>query len=132
MVSQGTAPGPEDPRGDAGSRGAVRVADQVVERIARAAVLQVDGVAPAGSSSGAIGSALGRTYPRVECDIAGDRVRVAVEIEAVWPASAAKVAQRVQSAVADQVHRLAGLEVDSVRVVVAQVVPAPEEYRRVR
>ena len=109
----------------------MHVADRVVERIARTAVLQVDGVAPEGSSTGAIGSALGRTYPRVDCTVAGDRARVAVEIETLWPASAARVAQQVQAAVADHLERFTGLRVDGVRVEVARVVRAAESPRRV-
>jgi uncharacterized alkaline shock family protein YloU len=114
------------------ARGAVRVADRVVERIVREAVLRVDGVAPPGSSTGTVGTALGRTYPRIDCVIAGDRARVAVEIETVWPASAAHVAGQVQAAIADQVRRLAGLRVDTVQVVVARVVPEAAEQGRVQ
>ncbi|KAE8765470.1 Asp23/Gls24 family envelope stress response protein [Georgenia thermotolerans] len=113
-------------------RGEVRVADRVVERIVRTAVLQVDGVAPEGSTTGAIGSALGRTYPRVDCTVAGDHVRVSVEIETLWPASAARVAGEVQDAVADQLERFAGLRADVVHVLVARVAPAAQELRRVQ
>jgi uncharacterized alkaline shock family protein YloU len=113
-------------------RGTVAVADRAVERIARAAVLTVDGVAPAGSTAGALGTALGRTYPRVDCEIAGDHVRALVEIAIRWPASARQVAEKVQDAVTIKLHHLAGMHVDSVRVVVAQVVRVPDEPRRVR
>ena len=114
------------------NRGAVRVADRVVERIARTAVLQVDGVAPEGTTTGAIGTALGRTYPRVDCTVAGDHVRVSVEIETLWPASAAQVARDVQAAVADQLERFAGLHADTVNVLVARVAHATQEPRRVQ
>ncbi|GAA1639173.1 hypothetical protein GCM10009790_21110 [Georgenia ruanii] len=110
----------------------MRVTDRVVERIARTAVLQVDGVAPEGSTTGAIGGALGRTYPRVDCTVAGDHVRVSVEIEMLWPASAARVAREVQEAVADQLGRYAGLRADTVHVLVARVAAAAQEPRRVQ
>lgn len=113
-------------------RGTVHVADQAVERIARAAVLQVDGVAPAGETAGSIGTALGRAYPHVACRVAGDRVRAVVEIATTWPAPASRVARDVQAAVTDQLERLAGIRVDAVEVVVAQVVQATKDERRVQ
>ncbi|TRW44107.1 Asp23/Gls24 family envelope stress response protein [Georgenia yuyongxinii] len=119
--------------GDTRARGTVEVADRAIERIARAAVLAVDGVAPAASTAGGLGTALGRTYPRLDCEIAGDHVRASVEIAIRWPASARQVGEKVQAAVTTQLHHLAGLHVDSVRVVVAQVVRhVADEPRRVR
>lgn len=117
---------------DLAQRGSVHVADQAVERIVRAAVLQVDGVTPAGETAGTVGTALGRTYPRVACRTAGDRVRAAAEIAITWPASATQVAREVQAAVTDHLERLAGLRVDAVEVVIAQVVLAAQPGRRVR
>jgi uncharacterized alkaline shock family protein YloU len=117
---------------DSHARGTVEVADRAIERIARAAVLTVDGVAPTGSTAGALGTALGRTYPRVDCEIAGDHVRATVEIAIRWPVSARQVGEKVQAAVTTELHRLAGMHVDSVRVIVAQLVRVSDELRRVR
>ncbi|WP_432574305.1 Asp23/Gls24 family envelope stress response protein [Kineococcus sp. SYSU DK005] len=117
-----------------GGRGHLVVQDRAVQRIAEAAAVEVEGVAPAGATTGAIGNALGRDYPRVDCEVAGHRVRVRLEIVTVWPHSAAEVAAAVGDHVRERLRVLAGMSVDSTRVTVARVAPpttaAPR--RRVR
>ena len=109
---------------EAGSRGTLVIKDRVVERIAEAAAAQVPGVAPAAASTSTVGAALGRAYPRVDCDVAGGRVRAHVEIVGLWPTSAARLGADVRDAVTDQLRRLAGLRVDAVDVSIAKVVRA--------
>jgi uncharacterized alkaline shock family protein YloU len=131
-VLDGTASAQPDRMSDdeAGTRGHLVIKDKVVERIAEAAALQVPGVAPASASTGKIGAALGRAYPRVDCDVAGGRVRARVEIVGLWPNPAARLGVDVRDAVTEQLQRLAGLRVDAVDVSIANVVRATATPRR--
>jgi len=115
---------------EAGTRGRLVIKDKVVERIAEAAALQVPGVAPAAASTGTVGAALGRAYPRVDCDVAGGRVRAHVEIVGLWPNPAARLGADVRDAVTEQLQRLAGLRVDAVDVSIAKVVRWTATTRR--
>lgn len=122
---------------DPSDRGVLRVADRVVDKVARAAVLGVVGVAPAAATAGTVGRALGRAYPQVTCARAGDRARVVLEIALVWPSPAARVAHEVCEAVTDQLLALAGVHVDEVRTTVARIVDpsdvaGPPKEQRVR
>lgn len=119
---------------DAGGRGALEVADRAVQRIAQAAAREVPGVATGEDASsgalGALGSALGRDHPRVDCQVAGRRVRVAVEITTVWPHPAAQVAAGVRDHVTERLRTLADLEVDGMEVTVAKVVRSSSPTKR--
>lgn len=121
-LAEGWATPPTVEATDAPERGVLRVADRVVEKVARAAVLGVPGVAPDAATAGTVGRALGRAYPHVTCSRAGDRARVVLEIALVWPAPAADVARRVCDAVTDQLRGLAGVHVDEIRATVARIV----------
>ena len=114
----------------AGDRGSLVVNDRAVQRIAEVAALQVRGVAPAAESTSTVGAAMGRAYPRVDCDVAGGRVRAHVEIVGLWPNSAARLGADVRDAVTEQLRRLAGLRVDAVDVSIAKVVRATAAPRR--
>ncbi|WP_208972294.1 Asp23/Gls24 family envelope stress response protein, partial [Kineococcus rubinsiae] len=116
-----------------GRRGTLRVADRAVERIAEAAALEVPGVAPSGAGTGTLGTALGRAYPRVGCQVAGRRVRADVEIATRWPQPADRVAAAVREHVTERLSTLAALDVDAVDVRVAEVVRlVARDARRVR
>ena len=115
---------------DPGWRGSLLIKDRAVQRIAEAAALAVTGVAPAERSTNALNSALGRAYPRVDCDVAGGRVRAELEIVGVWPTPAPLLAGKVRDAVTDQLERLAGLTVDAVDVNVAKVIRVQATPRR--
>ncbi|PRY15371.1 putative alkaline shock family protein YloU [Kineococcus rhizosphaerae] len=98
-----------------------------MQRLTTAAAREVDGVAAAADSSGslgALGSALGRDYPRVDCEVAGNRVRASVQIATVWPYPAAQVAAAVRDHVRDRLAELADLHADAVHVSVEKVVRA--------
>ncbi|MEJ5946632.1 Asp23/Gls24 family envelope stress response protein [Pseudokineococcus basanitobsidens] len=138
MADTATAPGAAD-RGagpasgadDPGDRGGLDVADRVLERIARRAVGEVDGVAP--SASGGLAGLLGSGYPSVEVQHAGGRVRVLVDVASLWPRPAASVAAGVREAVARRLSELAAVRVDAVQVTVRDVVrPRPPQEARVR
>ena len=115
---------------DAGDRGSLQIADRVVERVATIAAAEVDGIVPSGS---VLAGALGHRYPRADATVAGDRVRVHVEVAALWPSSLAEVSDRVRTRVGDQLGALVGLTVDAVDVTVATLVTAPtSQPRRLR
>lgn len=115
---------------DPGRRGSLQIKDRAVQRIAEAAALSVAGVAPADKSTNAVNNALGRGYPRVDCDVAGGRVRAELEIVGVWPTSAPLLAGQVRDTVTDQLERLAGLTVDAVDVTIAKVIRVSAAPRR--
>lgn len=115
---------------DPGGRGTLIIKDRAVQRIAEAAALDVAGVVPAKQSTNTLNAALGRAYPRVDCDVAGGRVRAEVEIVGLWPVSAPQLGAQVRHAVTDQLHRLAGLRVDAVDVTIAKIVRVAAPTRR--
>lgn len=113
-----------------GRRGSLLIKDRAVQRIAEAAALSVTGVAPAERSTNAFNSVLGRAYPRVDCDVAGGRVRAEVEIVGVWPTPAPLLAVQVRDAVTEQLRQLAGLKVDAVDVTIAKIIRVQAAPRR--
>jgi uncharacterized alkaline shock family protein YloU len=115
---------------DPGERGSLIIKDRAVQRIAEAAALSVAGVVPAEQSTNTLNAALGRAYPRVDCDVAGGRVRAAVEIVGLWPTPAPQLAAQVRQAVTDQLQTLAGLRVDAVDVTIAKIVRIAAPPRR--
>lgn len=121
---------PADGLDDPGCRGSLLIKGRAVQRIAEAAALGVTGVAPADKSTNALNSALGRAYPRVDCDVAGGRVRAELEIVGVWPTPAPLLAGQVRDAVTDQLERLAGLTVDAVDVTIAKIIRMQAAPRR--
>jgi uncharacterized alkaline shock family protein YloU len=127
--ADGPPSGPAAEPVDVRDRGELRVGDLVVDKIARTAVLSVPGVAPVAATAGAVGRALGRTYPQVTCTRSSGRARVLVEIALVWPYPAAHVARHVCEAVTDQLDTLAGVSVDEIRATVARIVD-PSDIER--
>jgi uncharacterized alkaline shock family protein YloU len=125
------AAGPDtDGATDPGERGTLIIKDRAVQRIAEAAALSVAGVVPAEQSTNTLNAALGRAYPRVDCDVAGGRVRADVEIVGLWPTPAPQLAAQVRQAVTDQLQTLAGLRVDAVDVTIAKIVRIAAPPRR--
>ena len=106
------------------ARGTLTIADRALTRIARQVTLEVPGVAPEEESVGAVERTLGRGYPRVQWERAGNRARVQVEVAITWPASAAAVTSQVQEAVRRELERLAAQDVAHVSVAVREVVRA--------
>ncbi len=115
---------------DPGARGNLIIKDRAVQRIAEAAALSVPGVVPAAQSTNTLNAALGRAYPRVDCEVAGDRVRAEVEIVGLWPTPAPQLGAQVRQAVTDQLQRLAGLRVDAIDVTIAKMIRAAAAPRR--
>jgi uncharacterized alkaline shock family protein YloU len=104
------------------ARGTLTIADRALTRIARQVTLEVPGVAPEEESVGSVERTLGRGYPRVRWQRAGTTAHVEVEVAISWPASAAQVTASVQTALHDELRRLAGQDVDRVSVAVREVV----------
>ncbi|WP_298805288.1 Asp23/Gls24 family envelope stress response protein [uncultured Pseudokineococcus sp.] len=120
---------------DGADRGHLVVADRVLQRIAVVAAREVDGVAPDDGGSGPLGRLFSSGYPAVEVDQAGSRVRVQVDVAALWPRPAAQVAGGVRDAVARRLGELTGVRVDAVTVTVRDVVrrhPRQQQEARVR
>ncbi|WP_345509144.1 Asp23/Gls24 family envelope stress response protein [Terrabacter aeriphilus] len=114
---------------DAGARGTLVLRDRAVERIVEAAVLEVDGVL---RHADTLEKVTGRSLPRVEVVVAGNRARASVEIATRWPSSLADVATRTKDGVARALTELAGLTVDAVDVHVAHLPTDIPERRRVQ
>ncbi|MBO0898375.1 Asp23/Gls24 family envelope stress response protein [Cellulomonas sp. zg-ZUI199] len=121
------AAAPADVAEDPARRGALDVADRVVQKVAVAAAARVPGVAS--TSSGL----LGRDLPAATARTRGTRAQVEVDVAIAWPASAVTTARRVREAVGDAVTRFAGVRTDRVDVrVVAVTDPARVVTERVR
>lgn len=115
---------------DAATRGSLTIADQVIEKIAVVASGRVDGVAEVGSKMEQL---VGRGFPRAQARVAGDRVRISVEIAVIWPAVLATVAKEVRDRVSAQVESSVGCHVDAVDVTAGKVVaPVQREVRSLR
>jgi len=115
---------------DPAQRGGLVIANRAVERIARLAAGEVEGVAKAGSG---LDQVLGRRYPKANATVAGDRARIHVEIAIAWPHPLGQVCGQVRDEVSDRVTELIGVRVDAVDVTAAKVVHAPQpEGRRVQ
>jgi uncharacterized alkaline shock family protein YloU len=116
-----------EPLPEPADRGRLTIADRVVERVAVYAAAEVDGVARVGST---LEHAVGRRYPKADAQVAGQRVRVSVEIAVEWPAALSQVTGSVRRTVRDRVESLVGLEVDAVDVTAAKVVQLDPRTRR--
>lgn len=102
------------------ARGSLEIADRAVATIVRRSIVDVPGVAPP-DASGSVERVVGRGYPRVSVQRAGQHVRVGVDLAVLWPAPSGKVAGDVQNAVARGLADYAGLVVDGVDVTVRTV-----------
>lgn len=89
-------------------RGELALADKVISSIVTQVVASVSGSTPA---SAGIARLLGRSYPRVDVDVAGKHVRVGVETAIAWPQPAAEVCRTVHDTVVREIQHLTGLTV---------------------
>ncbi|BBG05280.1 MULTISPECIES: Asp23/Gls24 family envelope stress response protein [Pseudonocardia] len=101
-------------------RGRVDVADQVVEKIAIAALAETDGV---GGTSGTVDRMLGRDEaggrPRVSATVSGRSVRLDARISVAYPSPVAATCDRARAHVVRQVESLTGLGVARVDIAVS-------------
>jgi uncharacterized alkaline shock family protein YloU len=111
--------------------GAITVADAVVTKIAAraaaenpdagAAVARVFGRAvPGADNLGMRGTDLS-ALPKTSVEVDGSKAYVSLEIAVRWPASVAEITGRVRQHVRERVRELAGLDVDEVHIVVADL-----------
>jgi len=111
-------------RAEARSRGRLTIAARVVETVATVAVNAVPGTAADGSGLDAV---VGRRYPKVSADVAGDHATIRVDVAVEWGYPLADTAGAVRDRVRTQVRDLVGVEADTVDVTVARVVLPTEQ-----
>ena len=110
--------------------GSITIADPVVTKIAAraaaenpdagAATARVLGRAVPGTVPGVRGTDLD-ALPKTTVQVDGAKAYVTLEIAVRWPAPVAEVTGQVRRHVRDRVRDLAGLEVDEVHIVVADL-----------
>jgi uncharacterized alkaline shock family protein YloU len=114
-------------------KGRIRIADEVVEKVAALAAMQVPGVADLG---GDIARALESVRERVgignkrgdqgvKAEVKGQEVAISVTIMVEFGHAVMEVARQVQANVAAQTNRMLGLRVVEVNVTVDDVRTAP-------
>lgn len=122
--------------------GRISIADQVVTKIAaRAATENPDAGAaaarvlgravPGAGHLGVRGTDLS-ALPKTSVEVDGSKAFITLEIAVRWPASVVEVTGQVRRHVRDRVQELAGLEVDEVHIVVADLATAITPPPRVR
>ncbi len=116
------------PRGDPGDRGALIIADRVVERVAGYAVTQVDGASAAPRQ--VLGISVGQPRPDTEASVQarvdGRLATVEATIAVDWPQPVQMVAERLRERVRDDVARLTGVRVAQIDIDVVSF-PVPED-----
>jgi uncharacterized alkaline shock family protein YloU len=122
--------------------GTISIADGVVTKIAAraaaenpdagAAVARMLGRAvPGAGHLGVRGTDL-QGLPKTSVVVDGSKAYVRLELSVRWPAPIAEVTGQVRSHVRDRVKELAGLDVDEVHIIVADLaldIPAPPRVR---
>lgn len=101
-------------RTDPGARGRLDLSTRAVERIAEASALRAQGVLRQGAT-------FGHGLPKAKAHLAGQRVRLNVEIAAEWGHPLTELAAEVRGGVARTVTELTGLVVDAVSVDISAV-----------
>lgn len=123
--------------------GMITIADGVVTKIAaRAAAENPDAGASAARMLGRAVPAAGRlpgvrsadldALPKTTVDVDGSKAYVSLELSVRWPASVPEVTAQVRRHVRGRVRELAGLDVDGVHIVVADLVTDITPPPRVR
>jgi uncharacterized alkaline shock family protein YloU len=123
--------GLEPDRAGRGELGLIRIADQVVTKIAAraaaenpdagAAVARMLGRAvPGAGHLGVRGTDLD-ALPKTTVEVDGAKAFVSLEISVRWPASVLEVTEQVRRHVRDRVAELTGLQVDEVHIVVSDL-----------
>jgi len=107
-------------------RGHLEVRQAVVDRVARLAALEVDGVL-----TGETGLLDLRHLPAVRTRVDGRRTTIAIDVAVAWGIPLAQVAAEVRGHVRERVRTLAGTEVAAVDVTIEHVVrPQDAQARR--
>ncbi|MEO7234789.1 MAG: Asp23/Gls24 family envelope stress response protein [Lapillicoccus sp.] len=109
---------PDTALAPARTRGSLTIAPRVVETVATAAVNAVPGVVPVGSGLDAV---VGRRYPKVAADVAGDHATIRIDVALEWGRPLATTTAAIRDRVHAEVRDLAGVQADTVDVTVARV-----------
>ena len=122
--------------------GTISIADGVVSKIAAraaaenadagAAAVQVLGRPLPGAEVLPVRSTSLDALPKTTVDVDGSKAYVSLEISVRWPAPVPEVTRRVREHVRDRVKELAGLDVDEVHIIVADLatdIAAPPRVR---
>src|ERR1700722_15831238 len=122
--------------------GTISIADGVVSKIAaRAAAENPDAGAAAAPTLGRAGPGAGplgvrgtdlEALPKTSVEVDGSKAFVTLEISVRWPASVPEITGQVRRHVRDRIMELAGLDVDEVHFVVADLatdIPPPPRVR---
>jgi uncharacterized alkaline shock family protein YloU len=110
--------------------GRITIGDGVVTKIAAraaaenpdvgAATARVLGRAVPGGLPGVRGTDLG-ALPKTSVDVDGSKAYVSLQIAVRWPAPVAEITGQVRAHVRERIRELAGLEVEEVHIVVADL-----------
>jgi uncharacterized alkaline shock family protein YloU len=144
VVAQ-TEPGPPSPSSLPAGRtdgGTISIADRVVMKIAAQAALEnPDAGAAAARMLGRAVPAAGRlgvrgtdldALPKTSVEVDGTKAVVNLEISVRWPACVPEVTRQIRALVRDRVRGFTGLEVDEVRIIVADLAAGITPPLRVR
>lgn len=136
------APGQPEARAGRNELGTISIADGVVSKIAAwaaaedadagAAAVQVLGRPLPGATLLPVRSTDLGSLPKTTVDVDGSKAYVSLEISVRWPASVTEVTSRLREHVRARVKELAGLDVDEVHIVVADLatdIAAPSRVR---
>ncbi len=131
-----TAPRPGSPAGAdpiaAEERGALTIADQVVEKIAATALGEVEHLG--GAAKRVLGVALGSDDPdrsaRVQARVDGSVVTLEVGCSVAYPAPVGAVTEQARSVLIERVEELTGLSVRQVDITVTSLTSTVSTSRR--
>jgi uncharacterized alkaline shock family protein YloU len=132
-MGPGTSPdGRHRPLAPAESRGELTIDPQVVEKIAAAAVIEVDQVG--GAARRVLGVSLGSDSadqrPRVQAKVDGAGVTVEVRCSVAYPAPVALVTERVRAHLIARIEALTGLSTREVDITVTALTSTSASTRR--
>ena len=115
-------------------RGALTIADRVVERVAGYAATQVDGAvaAPRRLLGITVGEARPDAEAAVRATVDGSVATVEATVAVTWPQSVRRVTEALRAHVREDVHRVTGVEVAHVDVDVVDFVTTAAPARRVQ
>jgi uncharacterized alkaline shock family protein YloU len=119
---------------DPAERGALAIADRVVERVAGYAVSQVDGAmaAPRRVLGVNVGDARPQEQATVDAQVHGDIATVEATIAVRWPASVRSVGDAVRRRVRDDVARMTDVRVAQVDLDIVSMSVRAAPARRVQ
>ena len=134
MTTVEASESPQQQVSDPAERGALAIADRVVERVAGYAVSQVDGAmaAPRRVLGVNVGDARPQEQATVDAQVHGDIATVEATIAVRWPASVRTVGDAVRRRVRDDVARMTDVRVAQVDLDIVSMSVRAAPARRVQ